>query len=333
MALAVMSSLVFAGCGRESSRQQKAEETTNQTTQETTKETNEVAQTNVEEQSKSISIAHEYGEVEVPRNPQAVMVGDMGILDILDRLEVDAVAAVPQDSASSIPSYLDEYKGEGYLNSGTLFEPNFELLYELSPDIMFISGRLSSQYEELSKIAPVVYTTIDNSNYIQSVENNLTLLGNIFEKEEEAKVFAQAMKEQANAIKEAAKESTALVIMVNKGDISAFGKGSRFGAIYDDFGFEVVDHEIEEATHGQAITFEYLAKVNPDYLFVVDRNAVVGESQTAEEVLDNPIVAEMDAAKQGNIVYLDPFAWYVSTGGVTSTEIMIQDVKNGLGIE
>ncbi|GJM75014.1 hypothetical protein HMSSN036_72300 [Paenibacillus macerans] len=59
--------------------------------------------------------------------------------------------------------------------------------------------------------------------------------------------------------------------------MSAYGPGSRFGLIHDVFGVPAVDDTIEASTHGQSISFEYVAEKNPDYLFVVDRDAVVTE--------------------------------------------------------
>lgn len=43
-----------------------------------------------------------------------------------------------------------------YVDVGTLFEPNFEKLNEIKPDVIFISARQSKVYEELNKIAPTI---------------------------------------------------------------------------------------------------------------------------------------------------------------------------------
>ena len=52
----------------------------------------------------------------------------------------------------------------------------------------------------------------------------------------------------------------------------------------------------EKGNHGQPVTFEYIKKTNPDWLFVLDRSAAIGEeSKAAKDVLDNPLVAETTA--------------------------------------
>ena len=110
----------------------------------------------------------------------------MGALDTLDKLGVE-VAAVPHDG---LPKYLSKYEGTTE-NAGGLKEPDFEKINEIAPDLILISGRQSDAYEELSKIAPTVYVGVDTTKYMESFEENVTLLGKIFGKEREAaKEFA-----------------------------------------------------------------------------------------------------------------------------------------------
>ena len=82
-----------------------------------------------------------------------------------------------------------------------------------------------------------------------------------------------------------------------------------------DIGVPAVDESIKEGSHGQPISFEYLKEKNPDWLFVLDRGAAIGEEgQAAKDVLDNPLVAETTAWKKGQVVYLVPET-YLAAGG------------------
>ncbi|MGL4736496.1 MAG: siderophore ABC transporter substrate-binding protein [Cellulosilyticaceae bacterium] len=283
----------------------------------------------------TLRITHEYGEVEVPKNPTSVAVTDFGILDTMQALGVEAVTGVPQDT-SSIPQYLEAYMGTAYTNIGGLKEPNFEVLYELAPQVIFISGRQADQYEELSRIAPVIYMTVDNNDYKSSLEKNVTLLGDLFGKEKEAKALMNNFNEQVEEVRTLAteKNATGLIAMVNKGEVSVFGANSRFGLLHNTLGITPADDSIDASTHGQVVTFEYLLKVNPEYFFVVDRQAVVsgdGEAgSTAKEILSNSLVNKMKAAQEGRIIYLDPVAWYISPGGVQAAHTMVQEIKEAL---
>ena len=107
-------------------------------------------------------------------------------------------------------------------------------------------------------------------------------------------------------------------------------RGSRFGVIHNEFGFTPVDPDIEVVKHGQSITFEYILEKNPDYLFVIDRAATTGGNVTAEQIFDNDLIKQTEAYKNGRIVYLTFQIWYVASGGLQGTMIMIEDISSAL---
>jgi len=133
-------------------------------------------------------------------------------------------------------------------------------------------------------------------------------------------------------VKKKAEEANknALILLANEGKVSAFGPGSRFGLIHDVLGFKPVDPNIEVSTHGQSVSFEYILEKNPDYLFVVDRTAVVGGKTNAKDTVENELVKKTKAYQEGHIVYLDPNFWYLSGGGLVSVREMIEEVENSL---
>ncbi|WP_418789760.1 siderophore ABC transporter substrate-binding protein [Peribacillus frigoritolerans] len=276
--------------------------------------------------SEEITVKHQLGETKVKTNPEKVVVFDMGALDTLDKLNVE-VAAVPHDG---LPKYLSKYKGTTE-NAGGLKEPDFEKINEIAPDLILISGRQSEAYKELSKIAPTVFVGVDTTKYMESFEENVTLLGKIFDKEDEAAKELASVKENINALKEKAPtDKNGLIVLASGGKVSAYGPDSRFGIIHDVFGVPAVDDKLEVSTHGQSISFEYIAEKNPDYLFVVDRDAVAGDGAAAKETIENDIVKNTKAFKEGNIIYLDPNYWYLSGGGLESVDAMVKEVSEGI---
>lgn len=273
-----------------------------------------------------ITVEHQLGETTVPLNPEKVVVFDFGTLDSMDKLGVE-VTAVPQ---SNLPTYLEKYQDSKYENAGTLFEPDFEKLAEIDPDLIIISGRQSEVYEDLSELAPTLFLGVDTTRYLESFQENVTLLGQIFGKEDAVKEELMAIEAKSEELKQKAKalEKNGLIILTNDGNISAYGPGSRFGLIHDAFGFAPVDEKIEASTHGQNVGFEYIAEKNPDVLFVIDRNKVVGGEYSAEKTLENELVKKTNAYKDDNIVYLNPEYWYISGGGLISVDGMIEDISN-----
>ncbi|WP_330398338.1 hypothetical protein [Lachnoclostridium sp. An138] len=72
---------------------------------------------------------------------------------------------------------------------------------------------------------------------------------------------------------------------------------------------------------------------NPEYLFVMDRDAAIGTdgAQLAKEIVENELVMELDVYKNGNIVYLaHPAVWYTAEGGIQALDIMLQDLESEL---
>ncbi|MFJ7698242.1 siderophore ABC transporter substrate-binding protein [Lysinibacillus fusiformis] len=267
-----------------------------------------------------------FEEVKLDKIPEKVVVFDNGFLDTLDALGVNPTAVV-QDS---LPSYLSKYKDSTYVNAGTLFEPDYEKLSEINPDIIFISGRASAAYAELSKIAPTVYIGVDNKNFLESFKANTELAGKIFGKEKEAADAIAAYETKVEEVKgkATASEEKALIVLGSEGALSAYGSGSRFGVIHDVFGVKAADEKVKVGTHGDNVSFEYVRDTNPDILFVVDRDAVVnenGESGT-KAAIENEIVSATNAVKNSKVFYLDPEVWYLSGGGLQSETLKVEDV-------
>ena len=144
-----------------------------------------------------------------------------------------------------------------------------------------------------------------------SAKERIDALAQIFGKQAEA----DKLKAEIDASFEAAK--AAALGKVNGGKMSAFGTGSHLGGwLHQDIGVPVADSSIKEkGNHGQPVTFEYIKKTNPDWLFVLDRSAAIGEEgKAAKDVLDNPLVAETTAWKKGQVVYLPPETYLAASG-------------------
>lgn len=278
--------------------------------------------------AEELTIKHQLGETKVKKNPEKVVVFDFGTLDTLDKLGVE-VTAVPQ---ASVPEYLSKYKESKYQNAGGIKEPDFEKIAEIDPDLIIISGRQSDAYEELSKLGPTIYLGVDTKRYMESFKENATTIGQIFGKEKEVETELAAIDTEIKGINEKATANgkKALIILANEGKISAYGAGSRFGIIHDVFGFGQSDENIEVSTHGASVTFEYVLEKNPDILFVVDRNAVVGGEASAKESIENDLVKKTKAFQDGKIIYLDPNYWYLSGGGLLSVSEMVKEAGAAL---
>lgn len=279
-------------------------------------------------QRPTVEIEHELGTTAVPKSPENVVTFGYDMLDTLDSLGVE-VAGLPKPTT---PQYLSKFTGDRYTSVGSLFEPDFETIFEIDPDAIFISARQSSMYEQFAEIAPTIYLATDTDSYVASVKDNTRTVASLFDVPEAGE---DALAELDRAVEElrsnvSSIEGEALFLMVNEGELSVYGPGSRFGYVYSDFGFTPVDSDTDASTHGQSISFEFLAETDPDILLVMDRGAAIGRESTAETVLNNGIIQGVSAIENDRIIHLTGEAWYLAAGGLTATMTMIEDLTAGL---
>jgi iron complex transport system substrate-binding protein len=263
-----------------------------------------------------IVVEHAQGTTEVPANPATVVVYDPAALDTLDALQVE-VAGVP---AFPLPGALAKYAGDGYAKVGSLFEPDFEAVAALRPDLIIVGGRSAAQYDALSRIAPTIDLTVGADSYLADAEANARTLGRVFGKEAEIEERIAQLDASVAALRaKAADIGTGLIVLTTGNRMSAYGPGSRFGVLHTDFGIAPAVPDLTPATHGEAISFEFVLETNPDWLFVVDRDAAIGRGAAAA-LLDNELVAETTAWKRDQVVYLDPVRWYLLSGGLRALQ-------------
>ncbi|EAK0979970.1 siderophore ABC transporter substrate-binding protein [Campylobacter lari] len=270
-----------------------------------------------------LEIKHDLGSTKVVKNPSRVIVFDYGILDSLKELNLsDKIIGVP---LKNLPKYLDSFKNVE--NVGGVQEPNFETIYKLKPDLIIVSGRQAKNFKSFEEIAPTLYLPVDTKDYLNSFEKNLNILGDIFDKKDLVKEKFNALLQDINHFKSQINPTKkGLIILTNANKMSAFGSKSRFGIIHDVLDVKVADENISVSTHGKNISPEYILKINPDYIFVVDRDAIVGGEGNARKTIENPIVKKTNAYKNNHIFYINPEYWYLSGGGLISIKIMLEEI-------
>lgn len=283
---------------------------------------------------KSLNANKEEVDLEVPYDPERIAILDMACLDILDSLGVgDRVVG----SAGTSLDYLQDYvTDENIENLGTIKEADMEAVMACEPDVIFIGGRLSSSYDALSEIAPVVYLSTDTEiGVVESVRKNASTIATMFGLEDQVDELMVDFDERIETLAAFAKGKTAIVGMCTSGSFNVLGNDGRCSMIGREIGFENVgvDANVDTSTHGNEASFEYVVEKNPDYIFVMDRDAAIGTNgaQLAQDIMENELVQGTDAYKNGQLVYLEhPAVWYTAEGGVQALDLMLQDLENTL---
>lgn len=329
MALA-MTLMLLVGCGAKEETKEEAKAAVKpETTQEAT------------EKKVSFDFNGENKEVTIPANPQRVVVIGVDVLDIMDSLGLkDKIVGIVDPKAPTFPGYLKGY--EDVASIGSLFGDDLEAVAGLKPDLIIAGARTAKAYDGLAEIAPTVYFKIPGfgMGFKDGLHQNVTMLADIFNVQDKGnEVIArldgklEAMKEKTSKIE----DPSALFLIVSGKTIGLFSDNeeSRYGFVFNEFGFKspATAEEIKtnESTHGDSVSFEFISAKNPNYMIVLDRGAATGtEEIKATDTLDNSLVKSTKAYKDGHIIYVDGTAWYIGTGGVQATEIMIDNLLDAL---
>ena len=274
----------------------------------------------------------ETADIEVPYDPQRIAILDMACLDILDNLGLgDRVVG----SASTSIDYLQDYvTNENIANLGTIKEADLEAVAAVEPDIIFIGGRLSASYDDLAAIAPVVYIATDTEKgLVQSVNDNATTIASIFGLESEVEEKMSGFNDRIAALQEVADGHTALVTMYTSSSVNVLGNDGRCSIIGSEIGFDNLAAGETTSTHGNETSFETIVQQNPEYIFVLNRDAAIGTdgADQAQEIVENSLTQNTQAYQDGNIIYLEhPAVWYTAEGGITALDTMLSDLEEAL---
>lgn len=286
---------------------------------------------------KSYNASKELVDLTLPFNPERIAILDMASLDIIDALGLgDRVVG----SSNVSIDYLSKYnpsETNGIVNLGTIKNADLVEVKASKPDIIFIGGRLSSVYEDLKEIAPVVYLGTDTEKgVVESTLTNLETIATIFGKEETVTNLynTYSFESRISDIQTNFKDKNALVGMYSGSSFNLLDNTGRCSIIGKELGFNNIKNgELSGATHGDSASWEAIKALDPEYIFVMDRNSAIGQEATVstKEAIENEIIKTMDVYKNNKICYLEhPNIWYTAEGGVNALDTMLKDVENFL---
>ena len=284
------------------------------------------------ESSAPIVLEHAQGETTIDGPAQRIVVLDLGALDTLAALGVED-SVVGLATGNVMPEALSQFEDDKYKPVGSLKEPDLEAIAALDPDLVIAGFRSAALVEELSKNFNTIDVTFDYADgFYNGIEFSTNLIAKAVGKEDEAET---QLSEVADALEDAKEKAptdkTAMILMTSGGKVSAHGADSRFGLVHTELGIEPAISDVEAEAHGDAISFEAIAEANPDILYVVDRDAAIGEDgAAAKQVLDNELVATTNAWKNDEVIYLDGGRWYIMIHGVDNAVEMLNQSVEGL---
>lgn len=267
----------------------------------------------------TVEINDLHGTVTVPVNPKKVVSLDSRSFETLSDWGIE-LEAVPKDVMSEDSSYV---KDESVQDIGNHREPNLEIIAAVDPELVIVGQRFANHYEDIKRLVPnavVIDLNFDISeeadkpgeNLVNGLKNSTIALGQIFDKNKEAEELVADLDKSIEETKSAYNGTdTVMSIVVSGGDIgfSAPFYGRVWGPMYEIFGW-VPSLEVESTSSdhkGDDISVEAISQSNPDWIFVLDRDAAVSstdEEVPAQDVIDDsPALENTTAVSKEQIVY------------------------------
>lgn len=257
------------------------------------------------------TVVDEYGESRVPDRPGRVLsLYDTADLDAGISLGVDLLAygSDPQTGrAEELPwkqSGLEETGAELIPIAGG---PNFEQIASLKPELILSSYADEEVMDRLRELCPVVYVTIDDWR------EGLRTAGRALYRDEEAKAVISETEQKISRIAEKLSgripESVDVLHTYDEtnANVDLWNRKSAFGKLLEEVGFPPLREG--EADFGQdEVSREVLPeKLTSEALILMDFGYEGEElSSAADELLNDPLIADTPAIKAGNVLRMTP---------------------------
>lgn len=266
------------------------------------------------------------------KGPSRVVLTSHAAADTLNELDLeDRVVGLVKSGV--FPAALDDYSGGEFTDIGSLKEPKMDVIAELGPDLILFGNRTREMEPEFAKISDrVIAGDPDTSETIASNRAKVEEVAALFGAQDKASAELDKIDEKvAETRAKAEGAGTALVLMTSGGKVTGYGQGSRFDLIFNELGMAPAGELEAEGSHGAPLSWEQIAELNPDHVFVIDRDAAIGsEGEAAASLLDNPVFNRTAAATNGKVHFLDGQNWYLVGGGLGVLEAMIDEIDSAV---
>ncbi|API92422.1 ABC transporter substrate-binding protein [Virgibacillus pantothenticus] len=253
-----------------------------------------------ENEKDTITYESENGPVEVPADPQRVVVLSQFAGNLI-KLGVNIVGA---DSWAKDNPRFEELK-----DAATVSDDNLEQIIELEPDLI-IGLSSAKNIDKLKEIAPTVTFTYGKADYLQQhIE-----VGKLVNKEEEARKWVENFEQEATEVGKQIKDKIgedATVSVVEKFDKQWYVFGDNWGRgteiLYQAMGLKMPEtvkkHALKDGYY--ALSEEVIPDFAGDYLIVSDQSGAKDTSY-----LESDIFQSIPAVQNDNVFVIDGKKFY-----------------------
>ncbi|MFI6418275.1 ABC transporter substrate-binding protein [Streptomyces sp. NPDC050842] len=274
------------------------------------------------------TLTHALGTTELKAAPKRVVVLDVGELDNVVSLGVQPVGYAPSEGDEAIPGYLEKDAGTPK-SVGTINNLNLEAIANLQPDLILGSQlRAADKYDELSKIAPTVFSIRPGFTWKENYLLNAAALDKTAEAKTKLSAYETKAKQLGADIGAASGPNKPTISMVRylPGKIRLYAKASFIGTILEDTGLpRPKNQQIDELA--AEISPEKIDDADADWIFT----GVYGDAKATKKdaAQGNPLWKNLTAVKAGQAKDVPDETWYLGLG-VTAANSVLDDLRADL---
>lgn len=248
-----------------------------------------------QESAETRVISTEQGDVEIPADPQRVIV----TYCVGDALALGFTPVATYDAAGT--AYAKELEGVPVLGN---FEAEQLISYE--PDLLIVANQ--EQYDIASKIAPTIllpFTAL-------SMDERVRFMGDVLNRQEKANAVLEEFHQKLEEAKASLREKNVLdktfSVIEGDGNGGIWVYGDKWGRggdlLYSQLELqapEIVEKEIIAAEQYRDVSMEVISDYIGDYIII---------ARGLEELEGNTIWESLPAVKEGNVIPIDFTLFY-----------------------
>ncbi|MFF8604942.1 ABC transporter substrate-binding protein [Streptomyces sp. NPDC015346] len=270
------------------------------------------------------TLTHALGTTEVKAAPKRVVVLDVGELDNVVSLGVKPVGYAPAEGDDGIPAYLKKDAGTPK-PVGTINNLNLEAIANLEPDLILGSQlRAADKYDELSKIAPTVFSIRPGFTWKENYLLNAAALDKTADAQKKLAAYETKAKQLGTDI--GPNKPTISMVRYLPGKIRLYAKASFIGTILEDAGLpRPKNQQINDLA--AEISPEKIDQADADWIFT----GVYGDPKATKRdtAQANPLWKNLKAVKAGRAKDVPDETWYLGLG-VTAANSVLDDLRADL---
>ncbi|UKS28451.1 iron-siderophore ABC transporter substrate-binding protein [Paenibacillus sp. HWE-109] len=275
------------------------------------------------------TVKHIMGETTVKGNPQRVVILVNDAVEASLALGIKPVGMV---KAWGVQPYYDHLKDklEGVPIVGDENQPNLEAIAALKPDLI-IGNKLRQEkiYQQLSSIAPTVFSERTNSDSLINFKIYAGALNKNEEGEKQLAAFETKVKDLQQKLGDKTNTKVSLVRFYLEDKVRVYYQDTFAGGILKKIGLKRPAAQ-DKPTFAEIIGKERIPELDGDILFyftLEDDKGMTAKTEKAWQ--EETLWKNLDVVKKGKAIKVNDGIWN-SSGGIISANLMVDELSKHL---